>query len=306
MRFEGLDLNLLVVLDSLFDCRSVTGTADRLNLSQPTISAALGRLRRYFDDDLLIYVGREMAPTAKGEELAPAVAELLNVARFRIIQRDEFRAATSRRRFRLVASDYALDVLLAGALAQASRVAPHVTFEVGLTGPQGMRQFQKGDVDLMITVPNYVMEEHPFERLFADKSAVICWDRGKYAQGIDRREFIRADFAIAVFGEERRPTIADMHFRESGLALNATLEVPSFSALPGAVCGTDRIAVLHSRHAAFFQRAYPIAIHPLPVSGPVVDEIVQWHRLRRNDAGIRWLLGLLHEAAGEMRDPGQR
>ena len=53
MRFKGLDLNLLVALDALLDEESVTKAARRLNLSQPAMTAALGRIREYFDDPML-------------------------------------------------------------------------------------------------------------------------------------------------------------------------------------------------------------------------------------------------------------
>ncbi len=85
MRLEKLDLNLLVALESLFETQSVSETASILNLSQPTISAALKRLREYFKDDLLIQDGRTMVPTAKGRELAPAVSDILNETRLKII-----------------------------------------------------------------------------------------------------------------------------------------------------------------------------------------------------------------------------
>jgi DNA-binding transcriptional LysR family regulator len=297
MRFEGLDLNLLVALEVLLECRSTTETARRLNLSQPTISAALRRLREYFDDELLVNVGRDMVPTPKAEELSPAVTELLNVARFEIVQADDFEPSTSRRRFRLLSSDYFFDVLLAGALARVASLAPHVSFEVGPTGPESTRSFQKGDIDLMITVPKYLMPDHPTEPLFSDQDAVICWKHGKFARGIDEQNFLQADFATAVFGEERRPTIAETHFKEHGINLRTAIQVPSFSALPGAICGTDRLAIMHLGHARHFERHQPIAVHPLPIDGPGVSEIAQWHRLRRNDGGIQWLLGLLREQA---------
>lgn len=306
MRFEGLDLNLLVAFEVLLECRSTTETARRLNLSQPTISAALGRLRDYFEDELLVNVGRDMVPTPKAEELGPAVTELLNVARFRIVQGDDFDPATSRRRFRLLSSDYFFDVLLAGALARAASLAPHVTFEVGSTGPEGSRAFQKGDIDLMITVPQYLTSDHPTEPLFSDRDAVICWKHGKFAQGVTDHEFLEAEFATAVFGEERRPTIAEGYFRDRGISLRTALQVPSFAALPGAVCGTDRLAVMHSGHARYFERYQPIAVHPLPIEGPGVSEVAQWHRLRRNDGGIQWLLGLLREQAEALTQHPER
>ena len=50
---RALDLNLLVTLHALLEERSVTRAAERVGVSQPAASAALGRLRRYFGDELL-------------------------------------------------------------------------------------------------------------------------------------------------------------------------------------------------------------------------------------------------------------
>ncbi len=54
MRFERLDLNLLVALDALLTEKSVSLAADRLCLSQSATSSALARLREYFGDELLL------------------------------------------------------------------------------------------------------------------------------------------------------------------------------------------------------------------------------------------------------------
>ena len=45
MNFNNLDLNLLVVFDSVFDEGSITKASDKLNLSQSAVSNALNRLR---------------------------------------------------------------------------------------------------------------------------------------------------------------------------------------------------------------------------------------------------------------------
>ena len=63
MRFKGLDLNLLVALDALLKEQNVSRAADRLHLSQPAVSASLGRLRVFFDDPLLVQHGKRMLPT---------------------------------------------------------------------------------------------------------------------------------------------------------------------------------------------------------------------------------------------------
>nr|BAN09864.1 truncated transcriptional regulator [Mesorhizobium loti NZP2037] len=54
MRFQWLDLNLLVVLDALLSERNLTAAASSINLSQPAMSAAVARLRDYFNDELVV------------------------------------------------------------------------------------------------------------------------------------------------------------------------------------------------------------------------------------------------------------
>lgn len=77
MRFNKLDLNLLVALDALLKERSVTRAAEALNLSPSAMSNSLARLREYFDDDLLMQIGRKMELTPRAESLHGAVRDLL-------------------------------------------------------------------------------------------------------------------------------------------------------------------------------------------------------------------------------------
>ncbi|MBB3101061.1 DNA-binding transcriptional LysR family regulator [Actinoplanes campanulatus] len=74
-----LDLNLLVALDVLLRERSVTRAAERLDLTQPTLSASLRRLRRHVKDELLVRVGNRNELIPLGVVLAPLVATALGV-----------------------------------------------------------------------------------------------------------------------------------------------------------------------------------------------------------------------------------
>ena len=62
---RDIDLNLLVILDVLLQERSVSRAAERLYLTPSAVSHALGRLRKLFDDELLIRDGRKMSPTVR-------------------------------------------------------------------------------------------------------------------------------------------------------------------------------------------------------------------------------------------------
>lgn len=61
--FKTFDLNLLRVLDALLDENSTVRAGERLGLSQPAVSAALGRLRIALGDDLFFRRGRALEPT---------------------------------------------------------------------------------------------------------------------------------------------------------------------------------------------------------------------------------------------------
>ena len=102
MQLDGLDLNLLVVLDALLSERNVTRAGERIHLSQSATSGALSRLREYFKDDLLTPVGRKMVLTPLAEELAQPLRELLQQAENVIRQKPTFSPGSSERRFRIV------------------------------------------------------------------------------------------------------------------------------------------------------------------------------------------------------------
>ena len=77
MRFKKLDLNLLVALDHMIELRSVSAAADKMFMSQSAMSNALTRLRDYFDDPLLVQVGRRMEVTPRAEAMRPAIRDIL-------------------------------------------------------------------------------------------------------------------------------------------------------------------------------------------------------------------------------------
>jgi hypothetical protein len=77
MRLNRFDLNLLIALDALLHEKNVTRAAERVFISQPAMSAALQKLREYFDDPLLVQVGRDLQLTPRGLSLLGPVREAL-------------------------------------------------------------------------------------------------------------------------------------------------------------------------------------------------------------------------------------
>ncbi len=111
-----LDLNLLVVLDTIIQEGGVTRAASRLNLTQPAISHALARLRLLFDDELFTRKGRDMIPTPLCRSLAEPTRRSLRVLEATLQNATRFDPQTIARQFTIGIRD----------VMEASVIAPLV------------------------------------------------------------------------------------------------------------------------------------------------------------------------------------
>lgn len=300
MRFDRLDLNLLVALDALLEHRNVSIAARRLNLSQPALSGALNRLRNYFKDDLLMPVGRQMILTAKAEELLVPVREVLMHIRARITTPRHFDPLSAKRQFTIIASDYLYTIILAPLIRRLASVAPGLTFDVLQTSRHGAEMLERGEADLMITLSGFLNADHPSRPLFSDSHKVIAWSDGRFGKNLSRDDFFEAGHVAVMFGGDKQPAFSETYFAAQGTNRRVDVRVPSFSAIPEAIVGTDRLATMYQRHAEFFARRLPVAIHDPPFAIPDITEEVQWLSLRDNDPGVQWLVTQIGEQAGQL------
>src|ERR1035437_1555185 len=123
------DLNLLVILQSLVEERSVTRAAHQLFLSQPATSRALDRLQHLFKDELLVRTPHGYEPThrashvyAELERLLPRIEGLLRSA--------EFNPAEATDSFRMAATDHGVSVLIPLIMEAMAQTAPGIQVEV--------------------------------------------------------------------------------------------------------------------------------------------------------------------------------
>ncbi|USE38245.1 LysR family transcriptional regulator [Endozoicomonas sp. SCSIO W0465] len=146
-----IDLNLLRVFDLLMIEGSVSRVAQKLHLSQSTISHALSRLRRQFNDDLFVPVYGGMAPTEQAKLISPLVRQAMLLLEQSINSKPVFEPARSKARFRLAGGDYVELVLLPVLMERIARLAPEITIEIeGLKATDYARELDSGTIDLVI------------------------------------------------------------------------------------------------------------------------------------------------------------
>jgi len=305
MRFEKLDLNLLVVLDALLSTRSVTRAAERIFLSQPATSLSLKRLREHFKDELLQPVGKSFVLTPLAAELAKPVHDVL--LRVQAISRAQpmFDPATSQRRFVIDSSDYVISVLLAEVVKRATSVAPRMEFDLRTRSPQSAELLQSGEIELLITPQFALVPGHPAEMLFEDTFSCLL-SPGHYSGEIplSAEQYFSASHIGVEWGGGQRLTYDQRLIAVGKRARRQDVIAPSFTIVPLLLVGTPRIATLPTRLAQQIATQFPLRVVECPVEIPAFAEHMQWHKYQERDPAVAWLRALLIEVAQEMQPRG--
>jgi LysR family transcriptional regulator, nod-box dependent transcriptional activator len=291
MRFERLDLNLLVALDALLDERSVSLAADRIFLSQSATSSALGRLREYFGDELLVAKGRQMVLTARAEQLVEPVRAVLDQIRTTISVSPAFDPATCDRTLRIMASDYMTEVLLSQVFASIAEEAPLMRFEIQPMTEGPVDSLERGFIDLLLTVDFGMTSDHPSQILFGDDYVVIgCANNPAMKAPMTIELYLELGHVTCRFSKARVPAFDEWFMRRQKQQRRIEIVAPSFLSIPGLVAGSQRIATIHRRLANRFSDDAPLIVRELPLEMPPIREGAQWHLANNNDAAIRWFV----------------
>lgn len=290
MRFKHLDLNLLVALDVLLEEQNITRAAARLHMTQSATSGVLGRLRTYFEDDLLVQVGRKMMPTPLAKELEIPVREVLLKIQTSITAKPVHDIADSKRHFRVMASDYLISVLFAEVVREVNQEAPYITFELLSPGETATEMLMRGEVDLMIAPEHFIAKEHPSQLLFDEQHVcVVCADNPDIGERLTLEQYMDMGHVGVAFGRNRTFGIEEWFMSQYGFKRRLEVLTHDFNTLPQLVIGTRRIATMHNRLAQLYARSLPLRILPPPVELPTMQEYMSWHRSLDRDPMLRWL-----------------
>lgn len=301
MRFNKLDLNLLVALDALLTLKNVTRAGERLFLSQSTMSNALGRLRQYFDDELLVQVGGRMELTPRAVLLQDAVRDVLMRIDTTIAAKPAFDPVESDREFTLFVSDYSMEVLIPGMLALAKEQGSRVRFNLQPQVSHPHRHLERGEADLLIIPQTFCSLDHPVDLLFEDQFVCVIWRESALAQvELTAERYLQAQHVTMRPPGGSQPVFDTWLANDHGVNREIGLATYSFCAIPYLVVGTDLIGTVHARLAQRLQTLLPIEIRPVPLPMRPFRQAMQWHKYLTRDPGLIWLRELLKKAAARL------
>ncbi|MDM0013123.1 LysR family transcriptional regulator [Variovorax sp. J22P168] len=297
-----VDLNLLVVLDAIYTEGGITLAAEKLHLTQPTISHALRRLRDLFNDPLFELQGHRMVPTALTLRVIGPLRESLRSLGGLLSDARDFDPSSSRKHFVIGLPDLMDSTVMPVLMCTVAQEAPDArlssipyrrrTLEAGLSS---------GTMDLAIDVLLPMSENIRFAHIIRDRMVVVARNGHPAIRGsIDLQTYL-AQRHVLVTSRPRGPGFEDAELRRLGLDRHVTLRCQHFSAACHAVSLTDLILTMPESHAHGVNRQFDNQILPVPAPFSSLDGYLYWHADNDNDAGNRWLRSVLRRCVGADR-----
>ncbi|MCF6245727.1 MAG: LysR family transcriptional regulator [Desulfobacula sp.] len=288
MDIQNLDLNLLKTLHVLLEERNVSRAATKLSLSQSAVSHALGRLRTYFNDPLLIKVQNGMTPTVLADELKVPLSGIIERIG-ELTGKDTFNPAVQTATFKIAASDYGSGIILPRLIEKMSVLAPNCSIECSPISNHLEHDLKIGMIDLAFG--GYKpFENFSYDTIFNDRYVgVVKKGHPILKSAITKRQLqVWPHTYIDISANTQRK---DELYKSLGIKTSDTVIVrqPYFLVAPLIVEKSDLILIMPEMGARVMAQIIDITLFELPTLINTFPFIQVWHRRRDNDKMHQWL-----------------
>jgi DNA-binding transcriptional LysR family regulator len=291
MNISRLDLNLLVVFLTIYREGTLTRSATLLNLSQPAISHALGRLREQFGDALFVRRGNRMVATARAEQLVIPVREALRVLELGLSGPPVFKPAETQREFRLGLRDVLEATALPLLLQELTKVAPGVSINSTRVDRRELDlELANGRLDLAVDVLLPLDSDIHRQPVTQDRLVVVASRQhpALHAGKLDMKTYM-ASGHVLVSSRRRGPGLEDVELARAGHERRIVLRCQHYFAACRVVENSELLLTMPEQYALMANAGYDTALYPTPFPSPNMDVYLYWHKSRDDDPANRWL-----------------
>lgn len=297
MESADLDLNLLTALDALLELRSVGLAADRLHTSAPAMSRTLGRLRRRFDDPLLVRAGRQLVPTPRALAMQADVRDVIDRARTVFAPPDTVQPQQLDRVFTVQMGDIGmLGTVAARLLARVRTDAPGVTLRFAAESHEDTHSLRDGSVDLEVGQTSHVDPEIRVEPLTTERLVGVVRAGHPLSRGrVTLKRYAAAEHIVFSRRGRMRGPIDD-GLAEHGLQRRVAVCTPTVAGGLFLLRDTDLVGTLPDGMGEHAMTALDLVGFPLPLDLPPLTISMAWHPRHDADGAHRWLRQCVRDA----------
>lgn len=288
-----IDLNLLVVLRTLLETRSVTKTAQQSGMSQPAVSRALAKLREIFGDALLVKAGTVMRPTVRGSQLLGPVQRALAGINDVLAARPAFDPSRTERVFRIATTDYGTTVILPRLAGLMVVEAPKASIEIVPVDAQTFRSLGETNVDLALYSDNPVPPHLHTRDLFRETFACLIRAghpllKGEQPDRISLDDYVAASHVlVSIVGGG--PGTVDNALALIGRSRHVAVRIPYFATAALVAANSDLVLTIPRRAAENFSDGSRLRVIEPPLELPNFGYRMVWHERVHAEPDHAWL-----------------
>lgn len=295
-----IDLNLVRVFVTIFETGSVSGAAERLHITQPSVSYALSRLRTLLNDPLFKRNRDGMQPTFLATQLYAKFRYSLSEIERAIAQTSQFDPRVSTRGFRLALSDLGEVFFLPYILQALQKQAPHAELEILQIDIDKLGEWLKtGKIDAAICNRSDLPLDANCELIFPERYVcLVAADHPRIGETMTMEQYLDEHHVVvsAVTGHH----VVEDRLRDARLERKVRLRVPHFSVLPVVVSSSDLLVTLPARVARMFASRSATRVVELPFPVPAIEISLLWNDHDSDILAQRWFCSLLKETLKDL------
>lgn len=296
---RSTDLNLLVALEALLEEKNVTRAAQRLGMSQPAASRALGRLRTLFSDALLVDGPGGYLLSARAEELRPGLRRIL-AGVGEMLEASAFDSTTATGRIRLLMPDLQAAVLAPHLLSRFAREAPSLDLDIIAPGTTGMEALEQGTADAIVALIDDAPAGIHRRRLYDEELVTLMRvDHPALAEKLTFDRFLALEhIVVSVTGVGPAPV--DEMLSRMGQTRRVKLRVPNFFAAVEIAARSDLVMTLPTSLAKAAANMGRFVSLPPPLNLGSFTMSLAWHARQQDAPRHIWLRRAIVAAAAEV------
>ena len=300
MHIPDVDLNLFVVFDAIYAEGGVSRACSRLNLTQPAVSHALGRLRQMFNDPLFVRRQHVMTPTPLAREIISTVRQSLNGFETTLNQTSRFDPATTRKKFVIGLRNNLEAPFLSALMTGIAASAPHIDIAaVRFERHKLQRELSAGILDAAVDGLLPLSNEVRREPVLTERLVVFArCDHPELRTRLNADTYLRMEH-VCVMSRRTGISFEDFELQRLGVERNIRLQCQNFATACHIVASNNMLLTASDHAASVSDRALPLRVFPCPF--PIGSHVnyLYWHGNTESDPANQWLRAQLI-AAGAM------
>ena len=289
------DLNLLRLLIVLNEERQTILAAKRMNLSQPTISVMLKKLRDQFNDQLFVRDKNQLEPTVKCLQLLQQIPALLDQLDALYIDKDNWDISKVCGEVSLLFSPPLMSVLAAPMVSRLTELAPNVTVQCYHWGNNAISDLEEKNASWGISYLPMETNKNIIQKDIGSDQMILIMRKGHPLSSNNLEEILQYPLCINIVQGDIEPSRTEMLIKKYNLSKHVNVRTSDISMMLHLISESNYIGIVSKHNCRFLNQNYRFEQTPDLIKGDTAYRALSLftHQRNRNEPLTKWL----HEEA---------